>query len=152
MRRLRVVLADDHPQILTLLQTLLASDYHVVGTAENGQALITAVQAVGPDFVLTDRDMPVMSGIDAMREIHKLRPHLPVIIHSSHSEPEVIAAAFEAGASGYLVKGSPHSLLSSIRTLVRHVWAIHDLSKSSETPPYHRPSRRRHARSSHQKV
>jgi DNA-binding NarL/FixJ family response regulator len=152
MKRLRVVLADDHPQILTLLQTVLESEYLVVGTAHNGQALIMAVDALRPDFVLTDRDMPGMNGIEAMREIHKVRPNMPVIIHSAHSDPEVIAAAFEAGAAGYLIKGSSQSLVSSIRTLVRHVWGVHGFSASSErvTCPSATPAS--HARYPHHNV
>ena len=49
MKRLRIVLADDHPQILSLLQTLLEPEYDVVGTAEDGQSLIAAAQALRPD-------------------------------------------------------------------------------------------------------
>ena len=122
MRRLRIVLADDQPQILTLLRTLLEPDYQVVGTAEDGQSLIAAVQALRPDIVLTDVDMPVLNGIDATRELHKTLPDCRVICHSSHGEPETMAAAFAAGASGYLIKGSSQSLISSIRTVVEQVW------------------------------
>jgi DNA-binding NarL/FixJ family response regulator len=118
MRRLRVVLADDHPSILSWLRTLLEVEYDVVGTAENGRSLVATVEAVRPDFIVSDIDMPVMDGIKAVREIHRMFPEVRVIFHSSHSEPEVIAEAFGVGASGYLVKGSSHSLVSSIRNLV----------------------------------
>jgi DNA-binding NarL/FixJ family response regulator len=147
MKRLRIVLADDHPQILTLLQTLLEPDYHVVGTAEDGQSLIAAAQALRPDVVLTDVDMPVLNGIDAVRELHRLLPDCRVIVHSSHSEPEIMAAAFEAGASGYLIKGSSQSLVSSIRTVVRHVWKG-ETSLTDGPPPYRRSSGRTPAQSS----
>ena len=139
MERLRIVLADDHPQILTLLQTLLEPDYRVVGTAEEGQSLLASAQALKPDLVLTDVDMPVLNGIDAVRELHTMLPDCRVIFHSSHSEPEIMAAAFEAGASGYLIKGSSQSLLSAIRTVIRHV-SINNESVAAKPTPAYRPS------------
>jgi len=141
MRRLRILLADDHPQVLNLLQTLLEPDYRVVGTVEDGQSLLAAAQALKPDLVLTDVDMPVLNGIDAVRELHKVLPTCRVIFHSSHSEPEIMAAAFEAGASGYLIKGSSQSLLSAVRTVVRHVSSTNGVSSMGEpgaSPPPHK--------------
>jgi DNA-binding NarL/FixJ family response regulator len=126
MKRLRVLLADDQPQILNLLQRLLEPDYHVLGTVEDGQSLVAAAQALKPDIVLTDVDMPVVNGIDATRELHPLLPDCRVIFYSSHGEPEVVAAAFAAGASGYLIKGSTQSLISSIRAVIRQVSKIEE--------------------------
>jgi len=147
MKRLRILLADDHPQILTLLQTLLEPDYNVVGTVEDGQSLIAAAQALRPDLVLTDVDMPILNGIDAVRELHKLLPDCRVIFHSSHHEPEIMAAAFQAGASGYLIKGSAQSLISSIRTVVRHVWRGQEPVGGHVPRAYGRPSPHAPARS-----
>lgn len=148
MRRLRILLADDHPQILSLLQTLLEPDYKVVGTAEDGQSLIAAAQALRPDLVLTDVDMPVLNGIDAVRELHKVLPECRVIFHTSHCEPEIMAAAFEAGASGYLIKGSSQSLISSIRTVVRHVWKSQEPLEGEQVTTYRRPAVKAPTRSS----
>lgn len=152
MKRLRILLADDHPQILALLQTLLEPDYTVVGTVEDGQSLIAAAQALRPDVVLTDVDMPVLNGIDAVRELHKLLPDCRVIFHSSHGEPEIMAAAFEAGASGYLIKGSSQSLVSSIRTVVRHVWKSQEPLGGEPMPAYRRPAVKTQMRSSLQNL
>ena len=121
MIQLRMVLADDHPQLLTLLRSLLEPEYHVVGTAENGRALVATVLALEPDFVLTDLDMPIMNGIDATRELLRIDPDLRVIVHSSHTEPDLIEAAYQAGAAGYVIKGSTESLVSSLRAVVGHV-------------------------------
>lgn len=123
MARLRILLADDHPRILTLLKTLLEPDYHVVGTARDGASLIQAALTLEPDVVLTDVDMPGLSGVDAVRRLHDLLPACRVIVHSSKSEPELITTVLEAGASGFLINGSCQSLLSSVRTAVSHVWS-----------------------------
>ncbi|MDO9119100.1 MAG: response regulator transcription factor [Nitrospira sp.] len=123
MKRLRILLCDDESQMLSLLQSVLEPEYSVVGTAEDGQVLIAAAQALRPDLVLTDIEMPRMDGIEAVRELRKTLPDCRVIFHTSHTEPEVMAAAFSAGASGYLIKGSTQSLVLAIRTVVRHAWS-----------------------------
>jgi len=123
MKRLRILVADDHSQILTLLTRILEPTFHVVGTVEDGQSLIAAAQALHPDIVLTDINMPIMNGIEATRELREVVPDCRVICYSSHGEPEVMAAAFAAGASGFLIKGVAYDLISSIRTVIAQVWA-----------------------------
>ncbi len=122
MKRLRILLCDDESQMLSLLQSVLEPEYSVVGTAEDGQALIATAQALRPDLVLTDIEMQRMDGIEAVQELLKTLPDCRVIFHTSRTEPEVMAAAFSAGAAGYLIKGSAESLVSAIHTVVRHVW------------------------------
>lgn len=135
MKRLRIVLADDHPRIVTLLKALLEPEYRVVGTAADGQSLLTAATALRPDIVLTDVDMPVVNGIDAVRRVHEQVPGCRVIFYTSRTEPEIMAAAFAAGASGYLIKGSSQSLVTSIRAVVRHVCQSPGVQNGA-APPY----------------
>jgi len=122
MKRLRILLCDDDTQMLSFLQSVLETEYTVIGTAEDGQSLIAGAQALRPDLVLTDIEMPRMDGIEAVQELRKTLPDCRVIFHTSRNEPEVMAAAFSAGTVGYLVKGSAQSLVSAIRTVVRHAW------------------------------
>lgn len=121
MRRLRILLADESSRMLTLLQMVLEPTYQVVGTVEDGQSLIAAAQALHPDIILTDVDMPIMNGIDATRELRKTLPDCCVIFHSSHSESHLMAAAFAAGGSGFVIKASARGLLSSIHQVFRQV-------------------------------
>ncbi|ULA65205.1 MAG: Response regulatory domain-containing protein [Nitrospira sp.] len=120
MKRLRILLCNDDAQTLSQLQSILEPEYTVIGTAEDGQALIAAAQALQPDLVLTDIQMPKMDGIEAVRELRKARPDCLVIFHASRTDPEVMAAAFSAGATGYLVKDSLPLMLSGIRTVLQH--------------------------------
>lgn len=123
MKRLRILLCDDEPLMLSWLQSVLEPDYTIVGTAEDGHSLIAAAQALRPDLILTDINMPVLNGLDAVRELRPLLPECRVIFHTSRSEPEVMAAAFLAGAAGYVIKGSSQSLVYSIRTVIQQVHA-----------------------------
>jgi len=107
--------------MLSWLQSVLEPDYTVVGTAEDGHSLIAAAQALRPDLILTDINMPALSGLDAVRELRPLLPECRVIFHTSRSEPEVMVAAFLAGAAGYVIKGSAQSLGSSLRTVIQQV-------------------------------
>ncbi|MCC6141224.1 MAG: response regulator transcription factor [Nitrospira sp.] len=121
MKRLRILLCNDDAQMLPMFQSVLESEYAVIGTAEDGQALIAAAQALRPDLVLTDIQMPKMDGIEAVRELRKTRPDCLVVFYASRTDPEVMAAAFSAGAVGYLVKDSLPSMLSGLRTVLQHV-------------------------------
>ena len=137
MKRLRILLADDHSQVLTLLTKVLEPTFHVVGTAEDGHALIAAAQALHPDIVLTDVDMPALNGIEATRELRKVQPRCRVICHSAQDDPNVMAAAFAAGASGFVIKGSTSHLMSSIQSVIRHVWKSGDHPDANSRPPHH---------------
>ena len=104
MERLRIILADCQLEILELLKALLEPDFEVVGAVEDGQSVLTAVQALRPDIVLTDVDIPILNGIEATRRLHETLPDCRMIFYRSHREPKVMDAAFAAGASGYLIR------------------------------------------------
>src|SRR5438093_341371 len=104
---LRVLVVDDHPAFRRALTSALrmVKDIEVAGEAGGGIAALEEAETVQPDIVLMDLSMPDLSGIDAMREIHKRRPELPVVILTAHADPGVEKEAREAGASGFLAKG-----------------------------------------------
>ncbi len=112
MRQPRVLLADDHSLILKGIKGLLETQYEIVGLVDNGMALVDAALRLEPDVVVLDISMPILNGIDAMREIKRKLPKTKVIILTMHSSPIYLRKAIEAGAVGYVLKsGAAEELL-----------------------------------------
>ena len=101
--RYRILLADDHTMVAQALAHYLKEDFDLVGIVDDGQKLLDAVTALRPDVVISDVAMPVMGGIDALRERGE---EVKVIVLTMHAEPELACQALRAGASGYLLKHS----------------------------------------------
>ena len=119
---IRVLLADDHEAVRLGVTSFLSAcaDIEVVGAVGNGAAALSLIATLAPDVVLMDLSMPVMDGIEATRQIHALSPHTPVIVLTVSGDHDRVSAAVEAGASGYIVKGSdPEELAVGIRAAVR---------------------------------
>lgn len=101
---LRIVVADDEPDMRDYFQKILPRLGHtVVAAVQNGQDLVAKVMAVHPDLVITDIKMPDMDGIDAASRIYQQYP-IPVILVSAYHDPELIARAETDHIMGYLVK------------------------------------------------
>jgi DNA-binding NarL/FixJ family response regulator len=118
MKRIRVLIADDHAIVRRGLQLMLAQtdDMEVVGEAENGVQVVQMVREQPPDVVLMDISMPDRNGIDALKMIRKELPRLPVLILSMYPEDQYAVRAMKAGAAGYLTKhGAPEQLIAAIR-------------------------------------
>ena len=105
---MRVLVVDDHPAFRRALTSALrmVKDIEVAGEAAGGiEAARRAVDGEA-DLVLMDLSMPDLDGIEAMRRIHSEKPDLPVVILTAHADPGVEKEAREAGASGFLAKGT----------------------------------------------
>lgn len=111
MTKPRVLLADDHALVLEGFRRLIDDRFDVVGTAEDGRAVLEAAARLRPDVVLLDISMPLLNGIDAARQLTKLLPGLKVIMVTMHADVAYLNEAFNAGASGYLLKRSAGSEL-----------------------------------------
>jgi len=118
MNRPQVLLADDHTLLLEAFQKLLIDECDVVGAVSDGRALVAAVATLRPDVVVVDVTMPLLNGIDATRQIKQAQPETRVIILTMNEDPDLAAAAFRAGASGYLLK---RSAASELGTAIREV-------------------------------
>ena len=104
----RVLVVDDHPAFRKALTSALrmVDDIEVAGEAGGGVAACEEATNLEPDVILMDLSMPDLSGIDAMKKIHETKPDLPVVFLTAHADEGVERAAREAGASGFLAKGT----------------------------------------------
>jgi DNA-binding NarL/FixJ family response regulator len=102
--KIRVVLADDHREVIAKIRGVLGDEFEVVEAAENGNQAVIAVLALNPDIFVTDISMPVLNGLQAARRIQKTNSRVKIIFLTIHEDRDFIAAAFSAGATGYVTK------------------------------------------------
>jgi DNA-binding NarL/FixJ family response regulator len=116
MKRIRLVLADDHVMFAQGIESLLQDEFELLGRAENGQELVDATLRWRPDIILVDISMPVLNGFDAVRKI-KEHDYVPKIIFlTMHDDATLLAEAFRCGASGYILKqAAGEDLVTAIR-------------------------------------
>jgi len=121
MKSTRILLGDDHPMVLSAIQRLLEEEgFKVVGTAEEGRALVDAAHKLKPDLIIVDISMPLLNGIEAARQIKMFLPDCYVIFLTMHADATYAREAFEAGGNGYLVKRSAASeLTKAIHTVLK---------------------------------
>jgi two-component system response regulator NreC len=120
MKKLRILLADDHVVMRKGLRALLErqSNLEVVGESENGRETIDLAASLKPDVVVMDVGMPVLNGIEATKTIVAQNPQISVVILSMHVDESYVMRALKAGARGYLLKDSaPADLMSAIRAV-----------------------------------
>jgi DNA-binding NarL/FixJ family response regulator len=118
--RLRVLLADDHTIFLEGLRRLLEPAFKVVGAVEDGRALIIAAEKLQPDLILSDISMPMLNGIDAVHHLRRVSPGAKIIFLSMHEDASLVKNAFDAGASGYVLKRAASSeLVTAIQEVLK---------------------------------
>lgn len=120
MMRPRILMADDHSIVLAGLRKLVETDCDVIGTVEDGRALVEEAEKLRPDIILLDISMPLLNGLDAARQLRKLVPESRLIFLTMHATSTYAMEAFKAGASGYLLKRSAASELKhAIRAVMQ---------------------------------
>jgi len=112
---IRVVVAEDQSMVLGALAALLETeiDIEVIGRARDGGEALKLVQRLDPDILLTDIEMPVMSGLEVAAEVTRLRLPTRVVILTTFGRAGYLRRALEAGAAGYLLKDSPADELAN---------------------------------------
>jgi DNA-binding NarL/FixJ family response regulator len=117
MKRPRVLLADDHKIVTEGLKGLLEPEFELVGIVEDGRALLAAAEKLRPDVIVADISMPLLNGIDSVRQIKKAHDEIKIVFLTMHPDVTYAVSAFDAGASGYVLKHSaPTELVTAIRS------------------------------------
>ena len=113
MRRPRILLADDHAMMAEALKHLLQADFDVVGIVNDGRALLKAAAELEPEVVVVDIAMPLLNGLDAGEQLKARHPKIKVIYLTQNREPRIAAEAFRRKATGYVLKDSAASELTT---------------------------------------
>lgn len=117
---IRILVADDHPVVRDGLIAILSTqpDFEVVGQAGTGAEVITQVEALAPDVLLLDLEMPELDGVEALQQLQKDNPNTRAIVFTAFDTDERILGAVQAGAQGYLLKGAPREeLFKAVRVV-----------------------------------
>lgn len=118
--RLRVLLADDHTAMLEEVGRQLRPDYEVVGTVEDGGALVEAAKSLHPDLIISDISMPVMTGFEAAAKIRASGLNPKLIFLTVQSSAPYLKKAYALGANGYVLKAfANEQLLTAISTVAK---------------------------------
>jgi DNA-binding NarL/FixJ family response regulator len=102
--KIRVVLADDHQQMIAKVRQTLGEEFEVVGAVEDGKQAVNAVLTLNPDALVIDISMPVLNGLRAAKQLQTADCRAKVIFLTIYEGRDFLDAAFSAGASGYVNK------------------------------------------------
>jgi DNA-binding NarL/FixJ family response regulator len=103
-KKARVLLADDHAEVLAQAAHVIAREFEVVGSVTNGLDLITAAARFNPDVIVLDITMPGLNGIEAARQLQRAGCRARLVFLTVHEDPDYVHAALYAGGTAYVAK------------------------------------------------
>ena len=119
MTRPTILIADDHKMFAQGLAGLLEDEFDLVGSVENGQALIDEAVRLKPDLIIVDISMPVLNGLDAVRRLSQKDTGSKVVFLTMHADTRLLREAFQCGGVGYVLKQSAgEELLYALRQVM----------------------------------
>jgi len=118
--KLRIVVADDNTAFLAKLVSVLATEFEVVATSRDGKSALECIRLWQPNVVVLDLEMPGINGIEVAKELIKSPSSPAVVICSVENDPEVVEAARQAGALGYVFKARmAEDLIAAVKSVSR---------------------------------
>lgn len=133
MKKINLMLVDDHEMIRSGLKSLLQTeeDLHVVGEASNGAEALEKIADLRPDVVVMDISMPVMDGLEATKRMTRQFPETAVLVLTVHEDKQYFFQMLQAGAKGYVTKeAAADELVAAIRTVADgHVYLLPALAR-----------------------
>jgi CheY-like chemotaxis protein len=100
----RILLADDHHPILERVLSVLQPHFEVIGMVNNGRTLLSEAHRLQPDVIVLDIAMPLLTGIEAARELHKAGSQAKLVFLTIHQDPAFVRECFAEGGLGYVTK------------------------------------------------
>lgn len=118
----RVLLADDHAEIMTQTRNVLDGEFEIVGSVANGMDLIKAAAQLDPDVIVLDITMPGLNGIEAARRLKHSGCRAKLVFLTVHEDPDYLRAALQAGGAAYVIKAR---LASDLITAIHETLSEH---------------------------
>jgi DNA-binding NarL/FixJ family response regulator len=129
--KIRIVVADDHEEMLSLVKEVLQPEFEVVAAVRDGRDLLHAVKNFKPDVIIADITMPEMSGIEATRRIVEDDLEARIILLTMHNDRTMVEEGFSAGAKGYVLKlAASQELVPAVYEIVQGRFYISPLVKN----------------------
>jgi len=128
--KIRIVVADDHEEMLSLVKEVLQPEFEVVAAVRDGRDLLHAVKNYKPDVIIADITMPEMSGIEATRKIVEEDLEARIILLTMHNDRTMVEEGFSAGAKGYVLKlAASQELVPAVYEIIQGRFYISPLVK-----------------------
>jgi len=133
--RKKILIVDDEPQIVEVVERYLADEGFAVSCAYDGAQAVSLQQVEQPDLILLDLKMPTMHGLDAFREI-RTRSNVPIIMLTSRSDEVDRIVGLELGADDYITKPfSPREVVARVKTVLRRFGEAPPVSQPAQSEP-----------------
>jgi DNA-binding NarL/FixJ family response regulator len=101
---IRVLIAEDHPEVLSEIRVRLGKVFEIIGAVEDGKQAIDAALRLDPDVLVLDISMPLMNGFQAAARLRDMKCRTKIVILTVYEDREYVSAAFSSGASAYVTK------------------------------------------------
>ncbi len=140
---IQILICDDHPIVRIGLKSLLneTPGMELVGEAVDGEEAVRLAKSIKPDVIIMGIVMPRKNGIDAMSEIKKNAPDIPILVFSNFSDDNYVFPAIKAGANGYLLKDSTsEELIQAVSDIYNGKSSLHPVIAQKVIQELHQPS------------